>query len=109
MTSPNIEAAATTGTPTATPAAPTTTPAPEAAAAPETPKMEEGGKIGTDKLQWVAIGIFSLTMVAVVYKAMFYRKAMMNLGNDNAKTTKKLKELEQNLRTVRGDKYEASA
>jgi hypothetical protein len=109
MTSPNIEAAAATGTPTATPAAPTTTPAPEAAAAPETTKMEEGGKIGTDKLQWVAIGIFSLTMVAVVYKAMFYRKAMMNLGNDDAKTTKKLKELEQNLRTVRGDKYEASA
>jgi len=109
MTSPNIEAAAATGTPTATPAAPTTTPAPEAAAAPETIKMEEAGKIDTDKLQWVAIGIFSLTMVAVVYKAMFYRKAMMNLGNDNAKTTKKLKELEQNLRTVRGDKYEASA
>ena len=108
MTSPNIEAAATSATPAA-PAAPTTTPAPEASAASETPKMEDGGKIGTDKIQWVAIGIFSLAMVAVIYKAMFYRKAMMNLGTDNEKTTKKLKELEQNVRAVRGDKYETTA
>lgn len=108
MTSPNIEAAATSSTPAA-PAAPTTTPAPEASAAPETPKMEDGGKISIDKIQWVAIGIFSLAMVAVIYKAMFYRKAMMNLGTDNEKTNKKLKELESNLRTLRGDKYETTA
>lgn len=105
MTSPNIEAAATASAAPTAPAAP----APEASAAPETPKMEEGGKISTDKIQWVAIGIFSLAMVAVVYKAMFYRKAMMNIGAENEKTTKKLKELETNLRTLRGDKYETTA
>lgn len=111
-----IEAAATnTATPAATPmaaapAAATQTPAPEATPAPaSSEKFEEGGKVSGDKIQWVAIGIFAITITALVYKAMYYRKAITLLGNDNAKTNKKLQELEKNLRAVRGDKYEGLA
>lgn len=106
---------------TAMEAAPTstasTTPTATAAPAPEAPDttlasatiMESGGEVKTDKLQWLAIGIFSLTLIALVYKGMYYRKAISLLGKDNEKTDKKLKELEQNLRTLRGAKYETMA
>lgn len=105
---------------TAMEAAPTntaTTPVTPAANAPETNDttlasatvMESGGEVKTDKLQWLAIGIFSLTMIALVYKGMYYRKAISLLGKDNEKTDKKLKELEKNLRTLRGAKYETMA
>jgi hypothetical protein len=105
MTNAPIEAAAT-ATPSA-PATPAAPAAPETApAAAETPKMESGGMVDNDKIQWVAIGIFSLTMIALVYKAVFYRKSIILLGTENKNTDKKLKELETNVRALRKDKYE---
>lgn len=97
----------TASTPAATPASP----APEATdtTLASATVMESGGEVKTDKLQWLAIGIFSLTMIALVYKGMYYRKAISLLGKDNEKTDKKLKELEKNLRTLRGAKYETMA
>lgn len=104
-----MEAASTNtaSTPAATPASP----APEATdtTLASATVMESGGEVKTDKLQWLAIGIFSLTMIALVYKGMYYRKAITLLGKDNEKTDKKLKELEKNLRTLRGAKYETMA
>lgn len=97
----------------------TSTPAPAPALAPapvaETPapapaeSFEDGGSVSNEKIQWVAIGIFALTMIALGYKAMYYNKAIRNLGSINNNTTNKLKELEKNIRAVRGDKYEASS
>jgi hypothetical protein len=95
----------------------TSTPAPAPAPAPvaETPapapaeSFEDGGSVSNEKIQWVAIGIFALTMIALGYKAMYYNKAIRNLGSINNNTTNKLKELEKNIRAVRGDKYEASS
>ena len=95
----------------------TSTPAPAPAPAPvaETPapapaeSFEDGGSVSNDKIQWVAIGIFTLTMIALGYKALYYNKAIRNLGSINNNTTNKLKELEKNIRAVRGDKYEASS
>lgn len=107
-----IEAAATSAAtpapvaPAAPAATPTPTPAPEPA---PSSKFEEGGAISSEKIQWVAIGIFAITITALVYKAMYYRKAITLLGNDNTKTNKKLQELEKNIRAVRGDKYEGLA
>lgn len=108
-----IEAAATSAPAPAAPTAPaaappTPTPATETAPAPSS-KYEEGGAISSDKIQWIAIGIFAITITALAYKAMYYRKAITLLGNDNAKTNKKLQELEKNLRAIRGDKYEGLA
>ena len=99
----------------------TSTPAPAPAPAPapvaETPapapapaeSFEEGGSIKNERIQWVAIGIFALTMIALGYKALYYNKAIRNLGSINNNTTNKLKELEKNIRAVRGDKYETSS
>jgi hypothetical protein len=98
-----IEAAAAATTPT-----PTTPTTPVADTTPSTPvtTFESGGSVNTDKLQWVAIGIFSLTMIALVYKAVYYKKAISFLNNDNKSTQTKLKELEQNVRALRKEKYE---
>lgn len=72
-------------------------------------KFENGGALSGEKIQWVAIGIFTITIVALVYKAMYYRKAMTLLSSNSSKTDKKLQELEKNIRAVRRDKYEAVA
>jgi len=45
-------------------------------------------------------------MIALVYKAVFYRKSISLLGAENKSTDKKLKELETNVRALRKDKYE---
>lgn len=103
----NIQTEVSTSTPPAP--APAAAPAPAPAAAPATPPaeaFEDGGSIGSDKIQWVAIGIFALTMIALGYKALYYNKAIRNLGATNNNTTKKMNELEKNIRAVRGDKYE---
>lgn len=96
----------------------TSTPAPAPAPAPvvETPtpapapaeSFEEGGSISGDKIQWAAVGIFALTLIALGYKALYYNKAIKNLGATNNNTTKKMNELEKNIRALRGDKYETS-
>jgi hypothetical protein len=87
-----------------TPLAPTPPPAPETHS---TEKYSDGGQTDTnDKIQWVAIVIFAASIIAVSYKAIYYKKAIELLGADNKKTTKKLQELEANLRAVRGEKYE---
>jgi hypothetical protein len=70
-------------------------------------KYEDGGKTEDAKVQWVAITIFTITIVALVYKAMYYRKAMTLIGSSGEKTDKKIQELEKNIRAVRRDKYES--
>jgi hypothetical protein len=100
----NIQTEVSTSTPAPAPAPVAETPAPAPAES-----FEDGGSVSNDKIQWVAIGIFALTMIALGYKAMYYNKAIRNLGSINNNTTNKLKELEKNIRAVRGDKYEASS
>ena len=103
--------AAPTSAATATPPAAPTTPAPENTdtTLASATVMASGGEVQSEKLQWLAIGIFSLTMIALVYKGMYYRKSISLLGKDNEKNDKKIKELEQNLRALRGAKYETMA
>jgi len=92
----------------------TSTPAPAPAPVVETPatasaeSFAEGGSISGDKIQWAAVGIFALTLIALGYKALYYNKAIKNLGATNNNTTKKMNELEKNIRALRGDKYETS-
>jgi hypothetical protein len=102
----NIQTEVSTSTPAPAPAPVVETPTPAPAPA---ESFEDGGSVSNDKIQWVAIGIFALTMIALGYKAMYYNKAIRNLGSINNNTTNKLKELEKNIRAVRGDKYEASS
>ena len=102
----NIQTEVSTSTPAPAPAPVAETPTPAPAPA---ESFEDGGSVSNDKIQWVAIGIFALTMIALGYKAMYYNKAIRNLGSINNNTTNKLKELEKNIRAVRGDKYEASS
>jgi hypothetical protein len=109
-----IETAATGSTPTpqANPATPPAETINLSSQAPSTPpneqaKYEDGGKTEDGKIQWVAIGIFTLTIVSLVYKAMYYRKAMTLIGSSGEKTDKKMQELEKNIRAVRRDKYES--
>jgi hypothetical protein len=103
-------------TPTTAPATPeiaTPTPAPapvvqEVAPAPTT--FDDGGAMANnDKIQWVAIAIFSITIIAVTYKAIYYNKAIKLLGNDQKRVDNKLKELEKNIRAIRKDNYETMA
>jgi hypothetical protein len=102
----NIQTEVSTSTPAPAPAPVVETPTPAPAPA---ESFEDGGSVSNEKIQWVAIGIFALTMIALGYKAMYYNKAIRNLGSINNNTTNKLKELEKNIRAVRGDKYEASS
>jgi hypothetical protein len=102
----NIQTEVSTSTPAPAPAPVAETPAPAPAPA---ESFEEGGSIKNERIQWVAIGIFALTMIALGYKALYYNKAIRNLGSINNNTTNKLKELEKNIRAVRGDKYETSS
>jgi hypothetical protein len=97
-----------------TPAAPETPAAPAApeqsAPAQQTPHiMESGGEVSDQKIQWAAVGIFALTIIALAYKAIYYRKATTLIGGSDEKIDKKLKELESNIRAVRKDKYESVA
>jgi len=91
------------------------TPAPAAApAAPEAatpaPTFADGGEMGSDeKIKWVAIAIFSITIIAVAYKAVYYKKAISLLGADQKRVDSKLKELEKNIRAIRKDNYETMA
>lgn len=103
-TSP-IEAAATM---TSTPPVPTTevaaTPAPSSS---DGNFMSSGGELNNnEKIQWVAIGIFSIAMIALVYKAMYYKKSLAYLNGDNKAVNRKIEELEKNLKAVRGAEYE---
>jgi hypothetical protein len=97
---------------TPTPEVATPTPAPTPiieAGQPNTPTttFEEGGSVSNnDKIQWVAIAIFSISILAITYKAIYYNKAIKLLGNDQKRVDSKLKELEKNLRTIRKDNYE---
>lgn len=109
-----IEVAATSGATTPTNSTGTgfatanMTPPPPPASEPMTrDNFDDGGKFdNNEKLQWIAIVIFAVSIIAVSYKAIYYKKAIDLLGTDNKKTTNKLKELENNIRAVRGNKYE---
>ena len=101
----NIQTEVSSSTPTPAPAPVVETPTPAPAPA---ESFEEGGSISGDKIQWAAVGIFALTLIALGYKALYYNKAIKNLGATNNNTTKKMNELEKNIRALRGDKYETS-
>ena len=101
----NIQTEVSTSTPAPAPAPVVETPTPAPAPA---ESFEEGGSISGDKIQWAAVGIFALTLIALGYKALYYNKAIKNLGATNNNTTKKMNELEKNIRALRGDKYETS-
>lgn len=90
---------------------PTPAPAPVVQEATPTPTtFDDGGVMGNnDKIQWVAIAIFSVTIIAITYKAIYYNKAIKLLGNDHKKIDTKLKELEKNVRAIRKDNYETMA
>lgn len=85
--------------------------APQAAeAATPAPTYADGGEMGGDeKIKWVAIAIFSITILAVAYKAIYYKKAINLLGADQKRVDSKLKELEKNIRAIRKDNYETMA
>lgn len=88
---------------------PTATPTPAAAPEPA-PTYAGGGEMMSDeKIKWVAIAIFSVTILAVAYKAIYYKKAITLLGADQKRVDNKLKELELNVRAIRQDKYETMA
>jgi len=108
----------TTSTPTmATPEAPANMSNMASTAPPVTPEAStpapvfaEGGEMGTDeKIKWVAVAIFSITILAVAYKAIYYKKAINLLGADQKRVDNKLKELELNVRAIRKDNYETVA
>lgn len=101
-------------TPEAAPLNMSTMAAPAAPQAPEVatpaPTYAEGGEMGGDeKIKWVAIAIFSITIIAVAYKAVYYKKAISLLGADQKRVDNKLKELENNVRAIRKDNYETLA
>lgn len=104
-----IEAAATA---TTAPPAPTTTPSVDTAMATPAPTndsnfLNSGGELdNNEKIQWVAITIFSIAMIALVYKAMYYKKSLAYLNSDNKAVNQKIEELEKNLKAVRGKEYE---
>lgn len=69
----------------------------------------DGGETSSgEKIQWVAIAIFALTMISLAYKSIYYNRSIKNIGKTNTDTSSKLAELEKNLRAVRGEKYESS-
>lgn len=94
-------------TPVAEPA-PATTPTPEPAPSGGDSYGDGGETSSGDKIQWVAIGIFALTMISLAYKSIYYNRSIKNIGKTNSDTSSKLAELEKNLRAVRGEKYESS-
>jgi hypothetical protein len=43
----------------------------------------DGGETSSsDKIQWVAIGIFALTMISLAYKSIYYNRAIKNYRQD---------------------------
>ena len=84
---------------------------------PSATEMAEGG--GTNEApetkndgshdwgQWIAIGIIALTLTSLIMQILANRKAMMRLDRDDADKTKKIAELEMNLKRQMGDKYES--
>jgi len=101
---------ATTTQATATPEIATPTPvattSPVAESVPAPVYADGGGVSNNDKIQWVAIAIFSISILAITYKAIYYNKAIKLLGNDQKRVDNKLKELEKNIRAIRKDNYE---
>jgi heme-binding NEAT domain protein len=102
------------GASTPTPQTPPTPPTPPTPSEPTPPTSEsssyaDGGETSSsDKIQWVAIGIFALTMISLAYKSIYYNRAIKNIGKTNNDSSAKLAELEKNVRAIRGDKYESS-
>jgi hypothetical protein len=106
----NIQTEVSSSTPTPAPVPVPEAPTPASTPAPAPAEsFEEGGSISGDKIQWAAVGIFALTLIALGYKALYYNKAIKNLGATNNNTTKKMNELEKNIRALRGDKYETTS
>lgn len=109
----NIQTEVSTSSPAAATPPPAAAPPPAVeAAAPAAPqsKFEGGGEMmGNKKIQWLAIGIISLSIISLAMKSLYYNKASKQLDKDKVSTGKKLKELEKNIRALRKDKYESIA
>jgi len=59
-----------------------------------------------DKTQWLTIFLIGLTIVSLVMSIVSNRKQIQKLDKDDSDMSKKLNELETNLRKQMGDKYE---
>lgn len=94
--------------------APNTTPTPT----PPTEGMASGGvsavdtleeNTAMDKTQWLTIFLIGLTIISLTMSIVSSRKQIQKLDKDDSDMSKKLSELETNLRKQMGDKYEDMA
>ena len=112
---------------TATPAAaaPAAPVAPVAPAAPAAPVMAHGGNVGDAAPQmveggdvasienswgtWIAIGLVSLTLVALILQIAVHRKNLKKVDADDEALLKDVRELKLNVKKQMGEKYETLA
>jgi hypothetical protein len=59
-----------------------------------------------EKIQWITLLILGLSVVSLVMNIISNKKQIEKLSEDDKSSSKKLKELETNLRKVMGNKYE---
>ena len=112
-----------TGTPAAAaPAAPSAPVAPAAPAAPQmaqggsvadaAPQMVEGGDVSSIENSWgtwIAIGLVSLTLVALILQIAVHRKNLKKVDADDEALLKDVRELKMNVKKQMGEKYETLA
>lgn len=84
---------------------------PQAAEGAQVPEGGEGGEAPengqSEKIQWITLLILGLSVVSLVMNIISNKKQIEKLSEDDKSTTKKLKELEANLRKQMGNKYES--
>lgn len=101
------------GTPPAAPPTVQSTTPPPASPPVQAPVPEgnyaTGGTFSDGKIQWVAIGIFAISILGLAYKAIYYQRKIAKLGHTEEGLKNKIAELEKNIRAVRGDKYESNS
>jgi hypothetical protein len=86
---------------------------------PVTPQAAEGAQVPeggegdapengqSEKIQWITLLILGLSVVSLVMNIISNKKQIERLSEDDKSSTKKLKELEANLRKQMGNKYES--
>ena len=83
---------------------------PQAAEGTQVPEGGEGDAPEngqSEKIQWITLLILGLSVVSLVMNIISNKKQIERLSEDDKSTTKKLKELEANLRKQMGNKYES--
>jgi type VI protein secretion system component VasK len=106
----------------AAPAAPVAPVAPVAPAAPvmahggsvhdAAPQMIEGGDVASIENSWgtwIAIGLVSLTLVALILQIAVHRKNLKKVDADDEALLKDVRELKMNVKKQMGEKYETLA